>query len=106
MKFLRKFNEMEHTNEFDNDKILKIMKSDWGWEMGILQWTDDYENNPEYYQSPSDENDYVIGFNKFLIDKLSGRLIGSFRKDFPLRGGTWQIGPTYTKPTSIYNKLT
>jgi hypothetical protein len=101
---IKKFNEM-FENKFDYDRIIRILRKTYGWGMGVISSIDEFEQNPEYFQSPQDDDQYIELFNIFLTDKNMNRLRGEFRNNHSLRLGKWKLGIQVDRPTSIYNKL-
>ena len=102
---IERFNEM-FEGQFDYDRIVTILKKKYGWGLGIINFTEDFESNPEYFSSPKDDRDYADQFNIFLSDMEIGKMRGEFQNTHSLEPGKWRLGYQVSKPTSIYNKLT
>jgi len=103
---IKKFYEMFHSEKYDYDKIMTILKKSHGWGFGIINKIDDFESNSEYFLDPIDENDYSEQFHVYLTDLKGGRLRGEMNRNHSLRMGKWRLGIPVATPTSIYNKLT
>jgi hypothetical protein len=101
---IERFNEMFIDN-YDYDKIITILKKKYGWGMGVINFTEDFESNTEYFFEPKSDLDYAEQFNIFLSDMEQGKMRGEFQNNHSLRLGKWKIGNQVDKPTSIYNKL-
>lgn len=101
---IKKFFEM-FSEDFDYDKIIKILRKSYGWGMGIITKIDEFEGNQEYFLDPQNDDDYIEQFNIFLKELSSNRLRGKFNNTQSLKMGKWKLGPNVNYPTSIYNKL-
>lgn len=100
---IKKFFEMNHN--FDYEKVLKLLRGNYGWGMGSMINVEDFEDNEEYFKNPSNEDEYVDQFHSYLTDLKHGELRDKFRNRTSLRVGEWQRGVRVIRPTSIYNKF-
>ncbi len=105
MKYIKKFYEMNFQDQYDYDNIIMILKKNHGWGFGVLAYTDEFENNEEYFKSPLGDDDYAEQFHIFLTDKQTGKLRNEFTNKHSLRLGKWKLGIQLANPVSIYNKL-
>lgn len=103
MSKIKKFFEM-FEDKYDYDKIIRMIKKSHGWGFGVIQKTDDFEDNEEYYKDPIDENDYVEQFHIYLTDLECGMLKGGFINDRNLRVGNWNKGVGVNNPRSIWSQ--
>lgn len=94
----------EEFQDFDFEKIIRILRKNHGWGIGILCRIDDFESDENYYKSPMDENDYVEQFNIYLNDLESNRLKGTLNKDASLKVGNWNKSVQVLKPNSIWSQ--
>ena len=68
---IERFYEM-FEGQFDYDRIVTIMKKKYGWGLGVINFTEDFESNSEYFLSPKDDRQYAEQFNIFLSDMENG----------------------------------
>ena len=101
---IKRFFEM-YEDRFDYDKILKVLKDNYGWGFGVISSIDEFESNDEYFIDPQSDDDYIDQFNVFLKDKQVGKMRGKLNNTHSLRLGKWKLGYQVNNPTSIYNKL-
>ena len=102
---IERFNEM-FQGQYDYDRIITILKKKYGWGDGVINFTEDFESNNEYFQSPQDDRDYANQFNVFLSDMEVGKMRGEFQNIHSLEPGKWKLGYQVNKPTSFYSKST
>jgi hypothetical protein len=101
---IKRLNEM-FEEKYDYDKIVNILKKTHGWGFGVINFTEDFEENPNYFKSPIDDNDYVEQFHIFLTDLEIGKMRGEFDTTTQgLRLGKWKIGNQVNNPVSFYSK--
>ena len=101
---IKKFFEM-FEDKFDYDRIITILKKNYGWGLGVVTNIDEFENNSEYFQNPQSDDEYIEQFHVYLSDKQADRLRGKLNNTPSLRLGKWKLGIQADKPTSIYNRL-
>lgn len=101
---IKRFNEI-YTNVYNYEHVTKLIKSH-GWGMGSIQFTNEFEENSEYFKDPIGDNDYAEQFHIYLTDKKFNRVRTGLNRNYPLRVGKWQMGTQVTEPVSFYNKLT
>lgn len=92
-------------DKYDYTHIVRILRKSHGWGMGIVNYTEDFESNDEYFKSPEDDNDYAEQFHIFLTDLQTGQLRGRFNNRNKFMLGKWKLGRSISSPVSIYNKL-
>ncbi len=99
MKYLKYFEELN--SYFDYELILDIIRSEYGWGNGSIQYFNDFENNKDYFLNPRDSHEYALQLNVYLTDLQNGRLRGDFFKvPSGLRKGIWKMSiPVYNPPT-------
>jgi hypothetical protein len=101
---IKKLNEMMD-DVYDYSNIINIMKKRYHWGFGVMNFFEDFESNPEYFQSPKGDDNYADEFNIFLKDLQTGNMRGGFQNRQSLRPGEWNTGIKVNRPESIYNKF-
>jgi len=101
---IKKFFEL-HSEEYDYEKIMRILKKTHGWGQGSSKHIEEFENREEYFLNPIDENDYVEKFHIFLTDLTTNRLRGDFNNETSLKIGKFRFGIPVSSQTSIHNKF-